>query len=147
MKLEKRHFLFQRFELIKDYPNCPFCIGDVLDAYEFEGSTYIKTGDNKIYPKQFPDNFKSLRWWEHRTIEQLASIKYAKVVSDPSNYYVKGDIVEVLSFCYNNDRLVGGKNDILFNLKGHHFTASQLEPATKEEHDKFWAKENSQNEK
>jgi hypothetical protein len=29
---------------------------------------------------------------------------------------------------------------MLFDLKGHHFMASQIEPATKEEHDEFWAK-------
>lgn len=141
MKLNKIQFLYPRFEFTKDYPGAPFSVGDILNAYEFEGKIYIDEGRQKIYPISYPDNFKKLRWWEHRTIEQLASIKYAKVVSaGPSNYYVKGDIVEVLSFCYNNDRLVGGKNDILFNLKGHHFTASQLEPATKEEHDKFWSK-------
>lgn len=139
MKLDKRHFFFHRFEFIKDYPNSPFSVGDILDAYEFEGIMYIKQGDSKIYPTNYSDNFRKLRWWEHRTIEQLKSIKYAKVVSG-GNYYRIGDIVEVIDIWFNNDKFVGGKHNILFDLKGHHFIASQLEPATKEEHDKFWAK-------
>jgi hypothetical protein len=42
---------------------------------------------------------------------------------------------------FNNDKIVGGKNNIIFDLKGHYFIASQIEPATKEEHDKFWENE------
>ena len=79
---------------------------------------------------------KKLRWHDHRTIEQLASIEYMKVVSG-SSYYGVGDIVEVLEMHYNEKSLVGGKCNVLFNLKGHYFIASQLEPTTKEEHDKF----------
>jgi len=142
MKLEKRGFLYHRFEFIKDYPNSPFSVGDILDAYEFEGEIYIKKDEYKVYPTIYSDNFRKLRWWEHRSIEQLLSIKYAKVVHG-SNYYVVGDIVEVVNMWYNNERLVGGRDSILFDLKGHHFVAFQLEPATKEEHDKFWEKNKS----
>jgi hypothetical protein len=36
-------------------------------------------------PNYFKDHFRLLMWQEHRTIEQLKTIKYAKVVSG-SNY-------------------------------------------------------------
>lgn len=141
MILRPKDFLDLRFEFIRSYPNSPFCVGDVLRASKFEGEVYILYGDGgaTVSPLKFTDHFRLVRWWEHRTIEQLKSIKYAKVVSD-SNYYVTGDIVEVINMWFNNDNFVGGKNNILFDLKGHHFIASQLEPATKEEYDKFSAR-------
>lgn len=140
MVLRPKEFLDHRFIFIKDYPDSPFVVGEILSGYESDGKIYLHQ-KAKLEPKQFLDNFSKLRWWEHRTIEQLKSIKYAKVVSG-SNYYVVGDIVEVTEFYFNNAALVGGRNNILFNLKGHHFLASQLEPTTKEEHDKFWENNN-----
>lgn len=131
-----------RYELTRDYPNRIFDIGSIQDAYEFEGKVTLDK-DKSIDPRYYPDHFKLLRWWEHRTIEQLLSIKYMKVKCSQCGYYVNGDIVEVIGMYYNNTNLTGGENNILFNLKGHHYTASQLEPATKEEHDKFWKKERS----
>lgn len=142
MILSVKEFFYLRFELIRKYPNCPFQVGDILNAHEFEGETYIRIGssDCKVFPLHYPDHFKKLRWHDHRTIEQLLSIKYMKVVSGEPSYYGIGDIVEVLHFMYNNATYVGGRDSILFNLKGHFFNITQLQPATKEEHDKFWNK-------
>ena len=134
-----KHWFKLRYELTRDYPGCAFYVGSIIEANEFEGNITLDE-DNSINPNHFKDHFRLLRWWEHRTIEQLLSIKYAKIVSG-SSYYGVGDIVEVIDVWYNNERLIGGRNTILFDLKGHHFLASQLEPATKEEHDKFWEQE------
>lgn len=128
-----------RYELTRDYPNRTYDIGSIHEATSFEGNIYIGTGNFKIYPENYKDHFKKLRWWEYRTIEQLQSIKYMKVVSG-SDYYGVGDIVEVLCFMYNNPTIVGGRDNILFNLKGHFFNVTQLQPATKDEHDQFWDK-------
>lgn len=138
MILRVKDFFKPRFKLTRGYPGCPFQVGDILDAFEFEGETTIRvaSGNYKVFPLQFSDHFKKLRWHDHRTIEQLSSIKYMKVVSS-GQYYCVGDIVEVLEMHYNYKSLVGGSGNVLFNLKGHYFIASQLEPATKEEHDKF----------
>lgn len=133
-----KHWFKLRYELTRDYPRRIADVGEILDAYEFEGDITLDKCKS-INPNHFKDHFRLLRWWEHRTIEQLLSIKYAKVVSG-SNYYGVGDIVEVLNVMFNNPTIVGGANSIMFNLKGHFFIASQIEPATKEEHDKFWAK-------
>jgi len=139
MILRPKDFFDLRFELIKDYPGCPFREGDIIDAGEFEGEVYIKPSDSfKIQPLKFPSNFRKLRWWEHRTIEQFLSISYVKIISG-SNYYVQGDIVKVTSVHYNDASLVGGRNNILFNLNGHNFIVSQLEPAHKQEYEKFKA--------
>lgn len=127
-----------RYELIFDYPNRFFDIGSILDAFEFEGKITLDK-DNSIRPDRYPSHFKKLRWHDHRTIEQLLSIKYMKVVSG-SSYYGVGDIVEVSEVMYNNPTVVGGRDNLLFNLKGHFFNVSQLQPATKKEHDDFWEK-------
>lgn len=128
-----------RYESTRDYPNRVHDIGSILDAFEFEGNTTLDKYPS-INPKSYPDHFRKLRWWEHRTIEQLLTIKYAKVVSG-SNYYGRGDVVEVIDFMYNNPTIVGGKDTPMFNLQGHHFVASQIEPATQKEHEEFWQKE------
>lgn len=133
------HWFRLRYELTRDYPGRMADVGDVLDAYEFEGNVTLDKYKS-INPNHFKDHFRKLRWWEHRTIEQLLTIKYAKVISG-TNYYGVGDIVEVENMFFNNVKYVGGKNSILFDLKGHHFLASQIEPATKKEHDEFWEKE------
>ena len=127
-----------RYELTRDYPNRLFDIGSIQDAYEFEGKVTLDK-DKSINPRCYPDHFKLLRWWEHRTIEQLLMIKYMKIVAG-GNYYVIGDIVPVLCFMYNNPTIVGGMDALLFNLSGHFFVASQVVPATKEEYEKFKAR-------
>lgn len=140
MILRPKDFMNRRFVLIKKYPSCPFDLGEVLAANEYEGITYIKYGEKgNIHPLDYKDHFRELKWHEHRTIEQLKSITYAKVV-DGSNYYGIGDIVEVIDMFYNNPKFVNGKDSIMFNLNGHWFTASEINPATKEDHTKFWAK-------
>lgn len=141
MILRPKDFMYIRVEVTSDYPGCPFGLGDILNVIEFEGKEYI-AGHKNIYPKDYPKHFRKLRWHDHRTLEQLLSIKYMKVV-EGSSYYGVGDIVEVLHFTYNNSAIVGGRDSILFNLKGHFFDITQLQPATKEEHDKFWDKNKS----
>lgn len=137
MILSASDFLKHRFKFIKDYPDAPFNVGDVLESYEHDGTLYLHA-KGAIRPTDFPFNFRKLRWHDHRTLEQLLSIKYMKIVSGEPSYYGKGDIVEVLCFMYNNATIVGGRDSILFNLKGHFFNVTQLQPATKEEHDIFW---------
>lgn len=126
-----------RYEVLCDYPKRFFDIGEVLEAYEFEGKTALDR-DQSINPTTYPAHFKKVRWWEHRTIEQLLMIKYMKVISS-GNYYGNGDVVEVLCVMYNNKSIVGGRDAILFNLNGHYFVASQVEPATKDEYETWKA--------
>jgi hypothetical protein len=73
-----------RYEFIREYPKCPFSVGSILYAFEFEGKVTLDI-DKLTNPNYFKDHFRLLMWQEHRTIEQLKTIKYAKVVSG-SNY-------------------------------------------------------------
>lgn len=136
--MHHKDWFYLRYILTQKYPLSKFNVGDVLDASEFEGKIYISE-DKQVYPENYKAHFRKLYWYEYRTIEQLLSIKYMKVVSG-SSYYGVGDIVEVVGMHYNDSKWVNGENNILFNLKGHFFMASQVEPATKEDHDKFWNK-------
>lgn len=135
MILKPKDFLDPRFEFTKDYPNSPFNVGDILGSYEHDGILYLNTGDGVLQPRLFKDNFRELKWHEHRTIEQLKSIAYARVVSS-GQYYIHGDIVPVVDVFYNRTELTGGSGNIIFNLSGHYFIASQINPATKEEYEK-----------
>jgi hypothetical protein len=72
MILRPKDFLNRRYEFIKDYPDSPFIVGSVLDSYEHDGQIYLND-KAKLTPNLFRDNFRELRWWEHRTIEQLKS--------------------------------------------------------------------------
>ena len=118
-------WLKPRYIVLLNYPKSPFIKGDIIDALECD-----------INLSHFNNHFALLKWHQHRTIEQLRSIRYMKVVSR-GNYYGIGDIVEVTDMRYNDTNLVGGKDSILFSLKGHYFSASQLEPATEDDYKKF----------
>lgn len=124
-----QEFLQPRFLFILDYPGSEFCEGDVLQSFESDGRIYL-SANAKLEPKKFPKHFKLLRWHDHRTIEELYTIKYMKVLSG-SNYYVVGDIVEVIGVHYST------KQGLEFDLQGRMFFASQLEPATPEQYEKF----------
>lgn len=134
-------FLSHRYEVLLKWPNSPYKVGDVLSAELYSVKTNeLRIKGSDIDPLLYTSHFRPLKWHEHRTIEQLLSIKYMKII-DGSNYYVTGDIVEVTSVFYNDISYIGFKDKIGFSLKGHNFIASQLEPATKKEHDDFWEKE------
>lgn len=127
-----------RYQLILDYPNRTIDVGDILEAYKTDLGNVLYNSST-INPDDYPTHFRKLRWWEHRTIEQLLTIKYVKVVSN-GQYWIAGDIVHVTGISYNNEDLVGGMNSLLFDLSNHYFIPSQIEPATKEEYEKFKSK-------
>jgi hypothetical protein len=127
-------FLKPRFIVILPWPNGSYERGQVCDVFESDGKLKL-CGDSKIEPEKWLSHFRKAKWYEHRTIEQLTSIKYMRILEGKSNYYVPGDIVEVKGMTYNNPVLVNGEHNILFDLKGHHFPASQLEPATKQQYE------------
>lgn len=136
-------FLSPRYEVLLKWPNSPYKVGEVLSAELYSVKTNeLRIKGSDIDPLRYINHFRPLKWYEHRTIEQLLSIKYMKIVGDKSSYYGKGDIVEVIAMHYNDASFVGGRDNLLFNLKGHFFSPVNLEPATKKEHDEFWKKEN-----
>lgn len=73
-----------RFEVIAEYPRCPFKKGTILklisdlklkDWYEDEEQTDMTKG---IFIKPYPHLYKPLNWWEHRKVEDMPK----KVVSN-----------------------------------------------------------------
>jgi len=66
-----------RFEVIAEYPRCPFKKGTILklisdlklkDWYEDEEQTDMTKG---IFIKPYPHLYKPLNWWEHRKVEDM----------------------------------------------------------------------------
>jgi len=75
-----------RYEVIADYPNSPYQIGDIVQADSGMTSMHITSfdytdefGDNVVQHThvpplvfdQFPVLFRKLNWWEHRNIEDM----------------------------------------------------------------------------
>ena len=79
MPLSKAELLTPRIEVIADYPNSPFSVGDILtertDLYVYpvfadaahNNPVYISQGD----AEQHPHLFRQLPWYEKRDIEDM----------------------------------------------------------------------------
>lgn len=71
--------LLPRFEVIADYPNASYKVGDVLEMKAFTSNKYFHNSDEifvgnfftKTELKNYPHIFKKLNWWEHRKAEDM----------------------------------------------------------------------------
>lgn len=78
MSLSKAELLTPRIEVIADYPNSPFVVGDILLFEKSDGvfTTYKKEGykEGVITAMDFanyPHLFRPLPWYEKRDIEDM----------------------------------------------------------------------------
>lgn len=81
MKTTIDHLLTPRFEVIADYPNSQFKVGEILDRDWAEypyGDESTESPNWKV--SNYPNLFRPLNWWEKRTEEEMP--KYLKQVSD-----------------------------------------------------------------
>ena len=76
-----------RFEIIADYPNSNFTIGDIV---EFNGVVFGMNEPQKFVsePEKYPAIFRKMNWWEKRTAEQMPK-KLMSILDD------KGDTFEI----------------------------------------------------
>lgn len=128
------NFLKPRYKVIADYPGNPYPIGAIgtTDSEYWAQSNYRLIISEA--PDKYPHLFKKLEWWEHRTIEELKSVKYVKVITY-RGYWRVGDIVPVNSF-------EGGSMEKAlptgYNLKYNHYQSIfELEPASQSEYESF----------
>jgi hypothetical protein len=131
-------FLIKRYIAIAVDTSNKFMVGDIF-THVVDRSWEIHAAGRWIgvkvdFPNLYPHLFKAIPWYAHRTIEELESVKYAKVIRT-SNYWVPGDIVPVTKFFYENDK------PLKFDLSGHQFYASNIEPSSEEEYKKFKGKQ------
>jgi len=75
------HSLLQpRYIVEANYPNSPFRVGDILvvkhhSMYK-DGEVFGLEDDDNVsswitYAKDFPNIFRKLNWWEHRSLDEM----------------------------------------------------------------------------
>ena len=78
-------------------------VGTLLEPFEDDSFRLVTYNDAihifqlERFQKEWSHSFKMLAWWEHRTIEQMRSVKFVKVITY-RGYWRVDDIVPVISF-------------------------------------------------
>lgn len=112
-----------RYKVIADYPNSPHKVGELL--YQSETTTSLTRYSD------YPHLFKRLEWWEERTLDDMVSVKFVKVVNYVG-YWRVGDIVPVEDYIINNGKFHS------YNLKyGKYHQPKFLLPATEQEYQEY----------
>lgn len=116
----------KRYTLIKDYPNCPYKIDEVL---------YNKAGIKEPNFANYSHLFQPLAWWEKRGLDELTSVRFCRIIKT-NGYWREGDILPVIGY----DMRTEGPHPIFkgYRLRGYNtnpecYTKQQVEPATEEE--------------
>lgn len=114
-----------RYKVIADYPGNIFKVGHIVSEAEAEEKFDFP---HNLFPV-YPNIFKPLAWYEHRTLEQLQAVKYVKV-TNYVGYWRVGDIVEA-RFGLWKDEIYG------YFLKNHFHPMPYIEPVTEQEYKQF----------
>jgi hypothetical protein len=67
-EMTNEELMLPRFNVIADYPNSSFDIGDILEQDEKHKTNYwVKLQlYTSRYPDKYPNIFRKLEWWEER---------------------------------------------------------------------------------
>lgn len=107
-----------RYKVIADYPNSDYEIGQII----------INESD---YCTRYPAIFKPLAWWQGRTLDEIVSVKFVKII-EYTGYWRVGDIVPVTDYS-----IIGGRF-IKYQLKYNHEAKPEtVEPSTEAEYITF----------
>jgi hypothetical protein len=132
-----QELLKPRYKVIADYPASEYPVGYIIESETFS----IGDVDHNCY--NYPHLFKRLEWWKNRTIEELESVKYVKVIKY-RGYWLVGDIVHAKFEIKSEGRgLYTGYNIGRKPNYGHYQPIEELEPATEEEYLSFINQTNS----
>lgn len=92
-----------RFEVVADYPNSPYQIGDIVQADSGVSSMHIASfnytdefGENVVQHthvpssifEQFPVLFRKLNWWEHRKEADMPKKLISRLRPDSTDVYI-----------------------------------------------------------
>lgn len=127
---EIEHLLKPRWKVIAGYPNGSLSIGDILYKHIFPETgnyCYVTNPDilllgNSMRPgevENYPHLFKSLAWWEERSIEEMPE-------------YIKdsgGEVIKVVEWSHNGIGQMWFIED-----SGHGTYAEDFEPATEDQY-------------
>jgi len=137
MPLSKTELLTPRVEVIADYPNSPFKIGQILnvDAGQLkengESYMYVQTEhDSSVAVSEYPHLFRMLPWYEKRDIEDmpeyvktgLINQRFSKVQWKPM---------------YNGDNIESWKISEDGTFWKNIWSIPTIQPATQEEYEAY----------
>lgn len=114
--------LLQKYQVIADYPGSNYNVGEIVTAYHSDEY------------KNYPSVFKHLKWYKGIPIEEMAKIKYAKVV-EYVGYWRVGDIVEVIDYVIEKKPFLHISELVLKGKYKH--SVDKIIPATEEDYIKF----------
>lgn len=134
---EVKELMKDRYEVMQPYPFSCLPIGYIVTE---EVPLVHYQALNKLvsaldYLLEFPKIFRPMKWYEKRTVDTLASIRWFKIIATPS-YWIVGDIVPVTDIEYKENthppevkRYIGKYN--------HTFKLEDVEPATEAQYLQF----------
>lgn len=133
-----------RYEVIGIWPGGDMIVGQII-MQAIENETVWRVFDEQRWqtqtvhnPEKYPYLFKKLEWWQHRTIEQMNAIRYAKVTKYVG-YWREGDIVPVRRFEVGSIQRATPYGLIL--EYDHYHPVFNVTPATEQEYREFEKKE------
>jgi hypothetical protein len=139
-------FLKPRWILENIWPDCPYKVNDVFEQHKDSDKLWVINCDNsrvgEIDKIQiFPYLFRKMTWYENRTLEELVSMQYARVIKYVG-YWRVDDVVPVLSTKFEDGKLsfLLGR---IHETSGHYHPATHIVPATQAEYEVWKEKENS----
>jgi hypothetical protein len=109
-----------RFEVISDYPNSPFSIGDILHKHFYTTSItgmycYVTNKENPLQGSSanyeietYPHIFKKLNWWEHREEKDMPKRLISKAYSNEETKELSDEVFEIQGWDMTN--LLGWTN-------------------------------------
>lgn len=113
-----------------DYPDSIYKKGDVLTQWDGDGYSKNREDAKTTDPEFFPDCFRPLAWWEKRTIDEIYSIKYIKVITYVG-YHLVGDVLKVTE--YKMSGMMRTTFDS-FMVNSHKYTPDTVLPSTEQEY-------------
>lgn len=141
MALIKEELLKPRIEVIADYPNSPFAVGDIL-LFEKSDSVfgwYLREGYDEgictaIMFENYPHLFRQLPWHEKRELEDMP--EYVKMV--PESILVAKSHKFDWEPCYKvSDWRITEKGNVQGQTKDGWFIVTHFQPAAREEYEAF----------
>lgn len=134
MKPTPEQLLQPRYEVIADYPNSPFTIGEILYLTD---ECFI---GNSLGYESYPKIFRKLEWWEHRLPHETPThVKFVKDYMDfkewqvfPFSNWNKGRTDTNLHDCIG---FITGKGK--YNKSAIPATYNVLLPATESDYQKY----------
>lgn len=123
----KQEFLIPRWKVVAPYPFSKHTVGDII--LEHPAIVF----DVKF--SEFPNIFKAVDWWRHRTMEELFSVKYVKVIKS-IGYYRAEDIAPVVAYEIDGNNPTPGFKAFVLKID-HTHTPDTVEPADENDYRLF----------